>query len=178
MKIDVIRRYLELPREAALIPARTPAAAVQLTPLIECDVPTWRRLYHQVGYPWHWHDRDAWSDDQLAAHLARPSVRLYTVQYAAPDAPQHPAPPAGFVELERGMDDAVEIVYLGLAPHAVGQGLGGWLVTAAARAAFAWGASRVWLHTCTLDHPAALPNYRKRGFILQRTETYETTLTH
>jgi GNAT superfamily N-acetyltransferase len=70
----------------------------------------------------------------------------------------------------------VEIAYLGLDRRAFGRGLGGWLVTEAARTAFAWGATRVWLHTCTLDSPAALPNYLARGFSIEKTETYTADL--
>ena len=29
---------------------------------------------------------------------------------------------------------------------------------------------RVWLHTCSLDHPRALPNYQASGFSIYRTE--------
>jgi len=33
-----------------------------------------------------------------------------------------------------------------------------------------YGPKRVWLHTCTLDHPAALPNYQKAGFAIYKEE--------
>jgi GNAT superfamily N-acetyltransferase len=79
---------------------------------------------------------------------------------------------AGFLELERHGDDAAEIVYLGLLPRVLGAGLGAWLVGEAVDRAFALGVARVWLHTCTLDAPAALPNYLARGFAVERTETY------
>ncbi len=70
-------------------------------------------------------------------------------------------------------DGSVEIAYFGLFPNAIGQGLGKHLLSCAVRDAWALGPSRVWLHTCTLDHPAALPNYKKRGFLPYKTETYE-----
>jgi hypothetical protein len=47
------------------------------------------------------------------------------------------------------------------------------LLSRAVETAWSAGPSRVWLHTCTLDHPSALPNYRKRGFRPVRTEQYE-----
>jgi hypothetical protein len=50
--------------------------------------------------------------------------------------------------------------------------LGAWLVSEAVNRAFALGVARVWLHTCTLDAPAALPNYVARGFTVERSETY------
>jgi GNAT superfamily N-acetyltransferase len=55
-----------------------------------------------------------------------------------------------------------------LLPHAVGTGQGGALLTGAIERAWAMGASRVYVNTCSLDHPAALSNYQKRGFQLVR----------
>ena len=65
----------------------------------------------------------------------------------------------------------MEIVYFGLLPSWTGAGLGGWALTEAARRAWAMGARRVWVHTCDLDHPAALANYLARGFSPFKTET-------
>jgi hypothetical protein len=66
----------------------------------------------------------------------------------------------------------VEIVYFGLMRHAIGHGIGGAFLSDALARAWAGDTHRVWLHTCTLDHPAALPNYLKRGFSIVRTEQY------
>ena len=70
----------------------------------------------------------------------------------------------------------MEIAYFGLLPEFVGRGWGSYLLTSAVREAWAIEADRVWLHTCTLDHPAALPNYLHRGFSPVRTETYSATV--
>jgi GNAT superfamily N-acetyltransferase len=67
----------------------------------------------------------------------------------------------------------VEIVYFGLLPRFIGRGLGGPLLSRAVERGFERGASRVWVHTCSLDHPRALAAYRARGFRLFRTETVE-----
>jgi GNAT superfamily N-acetyltransferase len=69
------------------------------------------------------------------------------------------------------VDGAVEIAYFGLLPEYFGRGWDGHLLTRAVETAWGLGASRVWLHTCTLDHPAALPNYLRRGFRRVREET-------
>ncbi len=80
----------------------------------------------------------------------------------------------GWYELRRVAEDrSVEIAYFGLAPEAIGAGLGKHLLSCAVRDAWALGAARVWLHTCTLDHPHALPNYEKRGFAAYKTEAYD-----
>jgi GNAT superfamily N-acetyltransferase len=83
--------------------------------------------------------------------------------------------PAGYFELHVEPDRAIEIVYFGLFDQFTGRGLGGHMLTEAVKEAWAAGATRVWLHTNTLDHPAALPNYLNRGFQIARTETYEVT---
>jgi GNAT superfamily N-acetyltransferase len=84
--------------------------------------------------------------------------------------------PAGYFELKRHDDASVEITFFGLMPHAIGRGLGRYLLTSAVQEGWALGPTRVWLHTCTLDHASALPNYLKRGFRAVRDETYQTTI--
>lgn len=171
-EIEVVRTYLSMPSLQALIPKET-ARTAHLLRLDPCTEAQWRALYRQIGAEWHWHDRDAWDQGRIQQHLARADVRIYQVWAEWLDEPSHPA---GFLELERHDDGTVEIVYLGLDKRAFGRGLGAWLVTEAVRVAFAWNAARVWLHTCTLDSPAALPNYLARGFVVDRTERYHTRL--
>ena len=82
---------------------------------------------------------------------------------------------AGYFELQR-QDGGVEIVYFGLSPSFIGQGIGGWLLGRAVEEAWAMGARRVWLHTCTLDSERALPNYKARGFREFRTQRLEVEI--
>jgi len=147
-----------------------PAALERIDP---CPVETWRGLYWRIGAPWHWNDRDAWDQNAMAAHLARPGIRIYRM---TAELGEDWTDAAGFLELELHTDGSVEIAYIGLDQRVLGRRLGAWLVSEAVRAAFAWGAVRVWLHTCTLDAPAALPNYLARGFLVTRAETYSTTI--
>jgi GNAT superfamily N-acetyltransferase len=166
--VEVTRTWLEMTRREDLRDDGDPApAGVTLAPgSVHPD--RYRRLYAGVGRAHHWRDRDAWSDQTLAAHLARPDVVVWVLSVDGDD--------AGYFELVRHGDGTVEIAYFGLAAAYHGRGLGRLLLTRAARAAWNWDAERVWLHTCTLDHPAALPNYRARGFRPFRTETYTTEL--
>jgi GNAT superfamily N-acetyltransferase len=76
--------------------------------------------------------------------------------------------PAGYFELDRPTDDEVNIAYFGLLPWAIGQGLGGWLLTRAVERAWALGPTIVTVNTCSLDGPHALANYRARGFEIAR----------
>ncbi len=71
---------------------------------------------------------------------------------------------AGYVELERQPEESIEIAYFGLLRQFLGHGIGGVLLSDAVERAFRGGARRVWLHTCSLDSPRAMENYRARGF--------------
>jgi GNAT superfamily N-acetyltransferase len=124
----------------------------------------YRFCYRTVGAAYHWRDRWDWSDAQIREHLAGPETTLYVAHRGGEF--------AGWYELHR-VDGSVEIAYFGLAPGAIGRGLGRHLLSCAVRDAWTLGATRVWLHTCTLDHPHALPNYRARGFVPYRSEQYD-----
>jgi GNAT superfamily N-acetyltransferase len=161
------RTYLEMRTPADLRPAAPPADVPRLEPVRECPPAFWRFLYTEVGRKYHWVDRLAWTDEEIGRYLADPALSLYVMWVGGA--------PAGYFELRREADGGVEIVYFGLLDEFTGRGLGAYMLTEAAKTAWAGGASRVWLHTNTLDHPAALPNYLKRGFSVTRTEEYEVT---
>lgn len=154
--VDVVRTYLELSSPEQLRRAPLDDSRVRFVRRERITVSQYRRLYQDVGARWHWHDRNAWSDGRLAEHLARPEITVW--ECVVDD------DTAGFFELEQRDDDSVEISYFGLLPGFIGRGLGKAMLTRAADEAWALGASRVWLHTCTLDSPNALPNYKARGF--------------
>lgn len=83
---------------------------------------------------------------------------------------------AGYFELQRHDDGSVEIDYFGLIPKFIGRGLGGPMLTRAVQEAWGMRAKRVWLHTCTLDSPRALPGYKARGFREYKTERLEVDI--
>jgi GNAT superfamily N-acetyltransferase len=150
---------------ARLNPADPPDGAVTVERADHCPAALYRRLYADVGREYLWLDRLGWSDEEIAAYLDDPRIELWILRQAAE--------PAGYFELRRCDDGAVEIAYFGLLPHAVGQGLGKFLLTRAVERAWALGATRVWLHTSSLDHSSALPNYLGRGFSIWKQETYD-----
>jgi len=164
-RVDVVRTYLELSDPGSLRGAACPDPRARIEAVQKCPPSFFRYLYAEVGRLYQWTDRLAWEDSQLAARLADPDVSLHLLSVAGA--------PAGYFELEKEDDGSVQIAFFGLLPEFHGRGLGKYLLTEAARAAFALGASRVWLHTCTLDDPAALPNYEARGFRKTRQETYQ-----
>ena len=113
-------------------------------------------FYRRVGSPWHWVDRLDWSPELWMQWADRPELHLIVCRFEGRD--------AGYAELEQQADGNVEIAYFGLVPEAMGQGIGRWWL--ATVIGYAWslpGTSRVWVHTCDLDAPAALSTYRSRG---------------
>jgi GNAT superfamily N-acetyltransferase len=167
--VNVVRTYLEMRAPSALRPASLADPRATLERVAPCPLPLYRALYHDVGARYHWRDRLAWSDEELAAHLASPSVEVWVLHWHGER--------AGFYELRQHDDGSVEIAYFGLLERAFGRGLGKHLLTRAVERAWSLGATRVWLHTCTLDSPVALPNYLARGFTPYREETYVVELT-
>ena len=159
-----VRTYLEMRDRSALRSARLEGPAPRIERVENCPPEFYRFLYAEVGRRYHWVDRLAWSLGEIAAHLGDPatSIWLMTVRGA----------PAGYFELHGDGEGGIEIAYFGLLDQFIGLGLGSHLLTEAVERAWALGAARVWLHTCTLDHPAALPNYVQRGFTPYRTEEY------
>lgn len=166
--VEVVRTYLELRSPAQLRPAPPPNSDVRFVRRDRIAVDAYRRLYRDVGDRLYWRDRNAWTDAQLAQHLAR---REITVWECLVDRES-----AGYFELDRHDDGSVEIAYFGLRPKFIGRGIGKAMLTRAADEAWALGADRVWLHTCTLDSAHALPNYLARGFTQFRRETYTAEL--
>ena len=166
MKTLVRTTHLEMLSPADL---RASAAAPPDILLRRAGVPSpelGRFLYTAVGGDWYWLDRLVWTYHDWLAWLSRPEVETW-VAYES-------GTPAGYFELELQPEATVEITYLGLLPGFAGKGLGGHLLTQAT--ARAWQlrsvVGRVRVHTCTLDHAGALPNYLARGFAVFRVEEH------
>jgi GNAT superfamily N-acetyltransferase len=132
----------------------------------ECMVkqyPFNRFLYEFVGEPWHWTDKKTWTEEHWRDYVEDENLRTWVAWKGGSL--------AGYYELQQQEEGHVEIIYLGLTLPFIGKGYGGFLVSHAIRSAWDWGARRVWVHTCHLDHPNALSNYQARGFTLYKTET-------
>lgn len=164
---EVTRTYLEMSAPDELLAATLSDPGLRLERVVDCPVSFYRFLYGEVGRHHHWVDRLEWSDEQVRSYLDSPDVGLWVLWL-------HGAP-TGYFEL-RSQEGATEIAYFGLLPEFKGRGLGKHLLTAATQTAWGAGARRVWLHTCSLDDPAALPNYMQRGFRPFKQETYWVSL--
>src|SRR5215207_1466990 len=163
-RVSVRRTHLELGRPEELRPGRLPSEPVELVHRRPITPVEYLGLYTLVGELWLWRDRLVWGEAELERYLASPDVHIWTAHLHEET--------AGYFELRQHSDRSVEVMYFGLAPAFIGRGMGGWLLTRAVQEAFALGASRIVLNTCTLDAPHALPNYLARGFTIVSEDQY------
>lgn len=157
--------YLEMFAHAQkVVPPPRPGLAVvhERTP----SVAFYRSIYDAVGGNFNWVSRKKLSDAELAAIIQHPldEVHVLTVE----------GQPAGFAELDRRKPDDIELVQFGLAGPYIGQGLGKYFLQWTIDKAWSYRPRRFWLHTCTRDHPHALPNYLKAGFVVYKEEVKES----
>jgi ribosomal protein S18 acetylase RimI-like enzyme len=160
--VDQTITYLEMTAPDQLRAADHDSPPLELESMPASRAELVRSTYARIGEPHHWSGRVEWPAARWREHLERAEVRCRLARVDGE--------PAGLIELELQPAGEVEITVFGLLPEFVGRGLGGHLLTAAARAAWQTRAPghprtrRVWLHTSSLDHPHALRNYERRGF--------------
>jgi len=162
MQTEVKTYYLEMMQPAWLHPSSFCPHGIELK-RVECPCPELNRFFYTaVGGDWFWMDRLSWTYDQWSTLLSRSGYETWMALVQGT--------PAGYFELDSQPEHHVELTYFGLLRQFIGQGLGSYLLTNAIERAWQMCASRVWVHTCTLDHPAALANYQRRGFRLYKEE--------
>lgn len=115
-----------------------------------------RALYRNIGEDWLWFSAAVMPDDRLAAYIAGPTVEILALARDGED--------IGLAEIDYASDGEAEIVTFGVIGPAVGTGAARHLIEHTLAHAFRPGVRRVWLHTCTFDHPAAMRFYLRRGF--------------
>ncbi|GEM87652.1 GNAT family N-acetyltransferase [Meiothermus granaticius] len=162
MHLEVSTYYLESLSPNELRPKRIHLEGLHI---VKAEIPSAELqhfLYRSVGGDWYWYEKADWSYAQWLEYAQNPNLHTWVAYLRGT--------PAGYFQLE-AQGEAVEIVYFGLLPQFSGRGLGGHLLTEALEQAWALGPKRVWVHTCSLDSPAALANYQARGMRLYKTET-------
>lgn len=157
--VPVVTWYYEMRDPQELRPGRVGQASVERVAAPSADLS--RAFYEHVGRDWSWVGRLSWTDKEWADWVRRHGYEIWIARVGET--------PAGYLELDGNPAGDVEIAYFGLLPGYIGRGLGGQLLTAGVRRAWGRGASRVWLHTCSLDGPHARANYAARGFRHYRT---------
>jgi GNAT superfamily N-acetyltransferase len=145
--------YLEMAPPVTLpAPARSPYRVSN----VRAPSPSWyRAIYRRVGDRWLWVGRAMMDDAALAARLAMPTEIL---------AIEEGDEAIGFAELDWSVAGNLEVAMFGVVAEATGKGAASLLMRAVQARAQAEGVARIWLHTCTFDHPAAIPFYRRAGF--------------
>ncbi len=157
--LEVTFTYLEMRTAPTRPPARAPVMPRRLL-LMRAEKPPvafYRFLYNAVGEPWLWYERRIMRDEELEQIIHDEQVEIYVLHYGGV--------PAGYAELNCRNIKNIELSYFGLMPDFIGLGLGRYFLDAVIDIAWTRQPRRIWLHTCTLDHPAALPLYQKAGFI-------------
>jgi len=150
--------FLEMHDKPAVV---VPSSPLTLRRIGKPDAAAYRDLFHLVGAPWLWFSRLIMDDAALASIIQDPRVELFAVE--GPDGAA-----AGMIELDFRQRGECELSFIGLVPELAGKGHGRWLLAEAVRRAWRDDVKRVHVHTCSLDHPAALSAYRRAGFTAYR----------
>jgi len=146
--------FLEM-RERPVV--EIPSSLLRLRRIETPQLDSYRELFRLVGAPWLWFSRLVMDDATLAAIIHDPALALFAVE-------DETGRNAGMLELDFRQPAECELSFIGLVPELAGQGHGRWLLAEATQRAWRDGVGRVHVHTCSLDHPAALPAYRRAGF--------------
>ena len=153
--IPVERNFLEL-RDIKKLKFNSPKENKFLIKKIKPDFQLNKFFYKQVGKKHRWIDRLSWTDEKWINFISNKNLETYVIS-ESDDL-------IGFFELLYNPDlNETEISYFGLLEEYIGKGIGGYALSEAIKKAFEKNIKRVWLHTCTLDHPNALKNYIARG---------------
>lgn len=165
--VDITVFYLEMfaPLDRSV---PTPRDGLTVIHAQSPTVPYYRSLYDAVGSEYYWLSRRKLSDAELAAIIDDPMNDLHVLHVEGT--------PAGFAELDRRQPNEVELVQFGLLPDFIGQGLGKWFLQWSIDKAWSHQPKRFWLHTCTLDHDAAVPTYKQAGFVQYKQEAIRREL--
>lgn len=155
-EVATIVTSLEMPERPA--PRPLPDSALSLVRWERPSLDRYRLLFRRVGAPWLWFSRLVMADERLESILYDAAVEIFAVT--------HPNDgEIGLLELDFRTAATCELSFFGLAPSATGKGHGRWLMAQALERAWRPDVTRVWVHTCTLDHPSALGFYRAHGFV-------------
>lgn len=158
-KIAAIATSLQM---TARPPAR-PAPAIRSAAIRRVETPDvdwYLDLYRRIGEPWLWQSRLRLQTEALAAIITDPAVEIWSVD--------HDGRAEGLLELDFRQAGECELAFFGLTTRLVGAGLGRALMNHAIERAWSRSIRRFWVHTCTLDHPAALAFYQRSGFVPYR----------
>jgi GNAT superfamily N-acetyltransferase len=154
-KLANVVTFLETTEQPALRGRHFPAGTA-LVPADRGDLAAYRAIYSAVGRDLLWFSRLFMADEELARILADPGYEPYVLVRGGEA--------IGMLDLDFREPGQCELAFFGVVPDAVGSGLGAALMDAAIARAWARPIERLWVHTCTFDHPSALGFYQRSGF--------------
>jgi GNAT superfamily N-acetyltransferase len=146
---------LEMTEKPELRPVPV-AQGYSLQRLNGADTERFRNLFRAIGRDIMWFSRLIMPEEKLKAIIGDVKVECFALNDGARD--------VGLLELDFREAGQCELSFFGLVPDLVGKGAGRFLMNEALTRAWARPISRLWVHTCTFDHPAALGFYQRSGF--------------
>ena len=149
----------ELPGAAPRPRAGAGARGAERVAVEPLDPEAYLDLYRRVGRPVRWDLRLRMAAAALATLLQSDRLRSHVLRADGGAA-------LGCCEFDRQGFPDVELKNIGVAPAAQGRALGSWLLAQALLVEWPASPARIWLHTDTWDHPAALAVYRRAGFVV------------
>jgi len=160
----IFRNYLELKSLEGFKEVKKPLEGYSIELVNPKDFQLNKFFYKNIGRNCQWVDRLVWTDLDWTKYVSDESIFTYILKSKDEI--------AGYFELLFNNDTKeAEIAYFGILEEYFGKKLGGYLLSAAIKKSFTFDCSRVWVHTCSLDHENALKNYLARGMKIFKSET-------
>ena len=120
-------------------------------------------FYKQVGKKYQWIDRLAWETKDWIRYTSNRNLKTFILK--------NKNDLIGYFELILNLNNQeCEIAYFGILEDYFNKGFGGYMLSEAIKNSFKLGSKRTWVHTCSLDHPHAIQNYKSRGMKVFKTE--------
>ena len=164
MKEKITRNYLEIKCQKGFKKVKKPAENYSIELADPKDFQLNKFFYKNIGKNYYWKDRLIWDDFYWMDYISNENLSTYVLKVNNEI--------AGYFELIfNAVSKESEIVYLGILEDYFGKKLGGFLLSEAIKISFSRGSTRVWVHTCSLDHKNALNNYLSRGMKIFKSET-------
>ncbi len=164
MTQEVKRNYLEIKSLDDLNEGFKPSNDYSLKLINPINFQLNKFFYKNIGKKHKWVDRLYWSEEKWIDYLSSEKVRTYMFKFKDEL--------VGFFELIFHIEsNETEIAYFGILEEYQNKKLGSFLLSEAIKKSFEKNISRVWVHTCSLDHKNALGNYISRGMKIFKTET-------
>ena len=155
-KVATVVTFLEMTEPVAPRPVQLPdeLSFQRITPV---GVAWYRDIFTRVGaQDWLWFSRQVMAEAELRNVLDAPGVEIYSlIRDGRAEA---------LLELKFEADGTCELVFFGVTPAVLGSGAGRYLMNRALDIVWSRPVRRFHLHTCSLDHPAALGFYLRTGF--------------